>query len=86
MHCTLCTSNSLQSGVFFGCANVLPVEAGDLIKQISPRWGLLILAKSHRHHLGLQAVKDQVTTQLPVALHYHVQGCALRKIEGSPVL
>ena len=86
MYCTLCTSNSLQSGVFFGRANVLPVKAGDLIKQISPTWGLLIIAKSHRHHLGLEAVKDLVTTRLPVALHYHGQGCALRKIEGSPVL
>ena len=46
-------------------------KAGDLIKQISPWWGLLIIAKSHRHHLGLEAVNYLVTTWLPVALHYH---------------
>ena len=46
-------------------------KAGDLTKEISPQWGLFIIAKSHRHHLGLEAIKDLVTTRLPVALHYH---------------
>ena len=46
-------------------------KAGDLTKEISPRWGLFIIAKSNGHHLGLEPVKDLVATRLPVALHYH---------------
>ena len=44
---------------------------GDLTKEISPRWGLFIIAKSNGHHLGMEPVKDLVATRLPVALHDH---------------
>ena len=41
-------------------------KAGDLT-----RWGLFIIAKSNGHHLGLEPVKDLVTTWSLVVLHYH---------------